>query len=119
VGASTIMGATRGRLVGAGLALALAVGVASSRDTVAMPNAIRIPVVEPHPNGFPAAAALFRHSSHAQLSCYACHPGVFPRHRLGFTHQQMEGGRFCAACHEGHGAFEMAGAPCERCHVPQ
>lgn len=110
--------ATWGRLVGVGFAVTFAVGLVSSSDTTAMPDAIRIPVVEPHPNGFPATAALFRHSAHAQLSCYACHPGLFPRQRLGFTHLQMEGGRFCAACHDGQSAFAITGSPCERCHVP-
>ncbi|MCA9711502.1 MAG: hypothetical protein KDK70_37030 [Myxococcales bacterium] len=101
------------------LVLAFAVVVGSPRPTTSMPDAVRIPVVEPHPGGIPAAAALFRHTTHAQLNCYACHPSVFPRHRMGFSHRQMSAGEFCGGCHDGRGAFSVAGAPCERCHVPE
>jgi c(7)-type cytochrome triheme protein len=95
------------------LAFAFAVGL--TWPTTAMPDAVRIPIVEPTPGRIPAA--LFRHGTHAQFTCYACHPSIFPRERVGFTHAEMQTDRFCAACHDGSGAFAIANAPCERCHV--
>ena len=97
------------------LAFAFAIGVAWSG--AAMPDAVRIPIVTPTPGRVPAAAALFRHGTHAQFSCYGCHPSLFPRERVGFTHADMQAGRFCGACHDGRGAFAIADAECESCHV--
>jgi c(7)-type cytochrome triheme protein len=105
------------------VAIALLLGVAASLGlawpTAAMPDAVRIPIVTPAPGRIPAAAALFRHGTHGQFTCYACHPSLFPKERVGFTHADMQTGRFCAACHDGAGAFAIADAPCERCHVPK
>lgn len=89
-----------------------------SMSATAMPDGVRIPIVDPQPERVPEAAALFRHGRHAQFNCYACHPTLFPRRRAGFTHADMEGGRLCAACHDGDGAFAVADAECGRCHVP-
>lgn len=88
------------------------------RTSTSMPDAIRIPIVAPNPQRVPSDAALFRHGTHGQFSCYGCHPTLFPRHLAGFTHAQMKGGRLCAACHDGKVAFSITGAPCARCHVP-
>ena len=95
---------------------AFALGV--SLPTIAMPDAVRIPILEPVPDRIPAPAALFRHGTHAQVGCYGCHPTLFPKDRVGFTHADMQGGRLCAACHDGTKAFAIADARCERCHVP-
>ena len=103
------------RLVVVALGIALIGGL--SWSTVAMPDAVRIPVLTPR-EGTPPPA-LFRHGRHAHLSCYGCHPSLFPKRREGFTHADMEGGRLCAACHDGGGAFAIPDVPCERCHVPQ
>lgn len=83
-----------------------------------MPNDVRIPIVKKHPDGTPQAAALFRHDVHNQENCYACHPSVFPQYPLGFTHAEMNAGRFCGTCHDGYGGFDLKKAPCTRCHVP-
>ncbi len=98
-----------------GLAVAAAIGLVV--PTSAMPDAVRIPIVTPTPGRVPAAAALFRHGTHAQFGCYGCHPSIFPRERVGFTHADMQSGRFCGACHDGAGAFAIPDVACETCHV--
>jgi c(7)-type cytochrome triheme protein len=99
------------------IAMLLALGLGLAWPTAAMPDAVRIPIVTPTPGRIPAAAALFRHGTHAQLHCYSCHPSIFPKERVGFTHADMQARRFCGACHDGAGAFAIPQAPCERCHV--
>lgn len=105
------------------LALTAVVGLAAALGTwrgstaTSMPDTVKIPVVQPHPNGIPAEAGIFRHHAHRQSVCYACHPTVFPRYRVGFTHAQMQQGRYCGACHDGRTAFAVTGEPCESCHV--
>jgi c(7)-type cytochrome triheme protein len=94
-------------------------GVLSPSTSTSVPDRVRIPVVKPHPGGIPAQAALFRHSAHGQYGCYACHPSLFPRERIGFTHADMDGGRLCATCHDGGSAFAIAGADCGWCHAPK
>ena len=98
------------------LALCGAAGLAA--PAASMPDTVRIPVLKPVPGRVPAAPAIFRHSTHGMYACYGCHPGLFPRYRVGFTHRDMAAGRYCAACHDGRGAFDVADAECERCHVP-
>jgi c(7)-type cytochrome triheme protein len=100
-----------------GIALASAFAIGMSWPTTAMPDAVRIPIVTPTPGRTPAAAALFRHGTHGQFSCMGCHPSIFPRERVGFTHADMQAGRFCGACHDGRGAFAIADAACEECHA--
>ncbi len=84
---------------------------------VAMPDTVVIPPKDRHPNDFPAEPGLFRHGTHRQFICYDCHPALFPRYRVGFTHADMSEGRFCGGCHDGRAAFAVTGEPCERCHV--
>lgn len=84
-----------------------------------MPDAVRIPVVKPHGKGPQEPPALFRHSLHSAASCVVCHPGLFPRYRLGFTHAEMNDGRFCATCHDGRAATAINDYKCEACHVPK
>ena len=54
--------------------------------------------------------ALFSHRTHQSFGCYACHPSVFPQALVGFTHDDMREGKFCGRCHDGRGAFAIAGA---------
>jgi c(7)-type cytochrome triheme protein len=91
--------------------------VAGIPNASSMPDAVRIPIVKPHPRGAPSAAARFRHSTHAQQGCYACHPGIFPRYPLGFTHAEMNEGRYCGSCHDGSGARSVLEMNCETCHA--
>ena len=69
-----------------------------------MPDSVRIPIVKQHPGGAPPDAALFQHGRHDNFSCAVCHPDAFPMWRAGFTHADMNTGRFCGMCHDGAGA---------------
>jgi c(7)-type cytochrome triheme protein len=82
-----------------------------------MPDTVRIPPVEARPTDSPIPPALFRHGTHGQFVCYACHPTLFPQYPKGFTHAQMDAGAYCGACHDGSAAFAVRGAKCEDCHV--
>jgi c(7)-type cytochrome triheme protein len=96
-----------------GLALLL---VAASAAAAAFPAALRIPRREA---GRAAALpeALFSHRSHGAFGCFGCHPATFPQSAVGFTHDDMNKGRFCGRCHDGRVGFAIAGAACARCHV--
>lgn len=88
----------------------------SARASLGMPPTVRIPIVRAHGKGDPPQAALFSHWSHDQFACYACHPSLFPQQRLGFTHDDMDAGKFCAACHDGKSAWSFDDADCKTCH---
>jgi c(7)-type cytochrome triheme protein len=103
----------------AALGLVVAALGAWTPDAASMPDAVRIPPLAPHPGGVPAAPALFRHTTHGQFACYGCHPSVFPRYPLGFTHADMQAGEFCGSCHDGRAAFAVATRACDVCHVPR
>lgn len=96
-------------------AFVLAFVLARFNTPAAMPDAVRIPIVRPHPPGLPGA--VFFHGDHANFMCHNCHPAVFPGERAGFTHDDFEDGRFCAVCHDGDAAWPIQGAACDRCHV--
>jgi c(7)-type cytochrome triheme protein len=104
----------RAWLTAIGLALAGAVPLAA----VAIPALVRIPIVKPHGKDSPPEAAVFSHWSHGQYRCYACHPSIFPQAPKGFTHDDMDAGRFCGTCHDAKIAFasDESGVPCTRCH---
>jgi len=105
------------------LMLATAVGLSlgpAPRPAHSMPDAVRIPKKVPHGKGDPPDAALFSHFEHNRYYCYTCHPGAFPQRRLGFTHDDMDAGRFCGGCHDGKRAFspDDDDVECELCHRP-
>jgi c(7)-type cytochrome triheme protein len=69
------------------------------------------------------AAVLFSHRTHVEIAgnkCLGCHPAPFrmlrPERRV--THQEMEAGRLCGACHDGKTASGVRD-DCEHCHRPQ
>ncbi|MCA9649385.1 MAG: hypothetical protein KC501_05720 [Myxococcales bacterium] len=97
-----------------GLAGALAWGASPAAS---MPDVVTIPVAREHPGGMPAHAASFRHGTHRRFSCFACHPGLFPKYPLGFTHDDMRAGQYCGGCHDGRVASGIPEQPCERCHA--
>jgi c(7)-type cytochrome triheme protein len=107
----------RGLLASGGCLLVAATLTLCWRPALSMPDAVRIPIVKPHPEGAPPDAALFRHGRHDQFTCSGCHPGLFPQWRAGFTHFDMNQGRFCGACHDGTAAFDVGTADCKDCHV--
>jgi c(7)-type cytochrome triheme protein len=82
----------------------------------AFPAVLRIPRRNPGAAAFPPRA-LFSHRTHQSFGCYACHPSVFPQAAVGFTHAEMQDGKFCGRCHDGQTAFAIPGAACARCHV--
>ena len=82
----------------------------------AFPAVLRIPRRDPGAAAFPPRA-LFSHRTHQSFGCYACHPGIFPQAAVGFTHAEMQEGKFCGRCHDGRTAFAIPGATCARCHV--
>lgn len=101
-------------------AFAVAIVLAGPLVALGMPDTVRIPIVKDHGAGDPPDAALFSHWAHDTYSCTSCHPGIFPQARLGFTHADMDEGRFCGSCHDGREAFSPrdSGVSCETCHVP-
>ena len=55
------------------------------------------------PGGNPGKTAVFRHATHTQwLSCKNCHPALFKKRsdNLQFTHDDMDAGKYCGACHK-------------------
>jgi c(7)-type cytochrome triheme protein len=82
----------------------------------AFPAVLRIPRRDPGAPAFPPRA-LFSHRTHQSFGCYACHPSVFPQAAVGFTHAEMQDGKFCGRCHDGRTAFAIQGSACARCHV--
>jgi len=88
----------------------LAVFVGLSASAWAVPVRVRLPIVRAHGKADPPDAALFSHWQHEQYPCFACHPTLFPRARKGFTHDDMDEGRFCGACHDGRTAPPTSGA---------
>jgi c(7)-type cytochrome triheme protein len=102
------------------LALAVLFGLAGPAVGLGVPDRVRIPKAREHGQGEPPDAALFSHWAHDTYTCASCHPGTFPQRKLGFTHADMDKGRFCGSCHDGRTAFgpKDRGVECETCHVP-
>lgn len=100
--------------------LAFAVIIGGPALALGMPDKVRIPIVRPHGAGDPPDAAIFSHWDHDSYGCVSCHPSIFPQRKLGFTHDDMERGRYCGSCHDGQLAFSPKdkGVECESCHVP-
>lgn len=99
--------------VGAAVLLGTATAIAA-----AYPAVLRIPRREA--GKMPALPeAMFSHRTHGAFGCYGCHPSTFPQAAVGFTHDDMNKGRFCGRCHDGQVAFAVAGTVCARCHVPR
>jgi c(7)-type cytochrome triheme protein len=68
-------------------------------------------------NGTPGKTATFRHATHTQwLSCKNCHPAVFKKadENLQFTHDDMDAGKYCGACHF---KVVVVQSGCNGCHV--
>lgn len=82
---------------------------------LALPDTVHIPQAQPRAGTPPAA--LFSHVEHGVYRCYACHPSVFPQTLQAFTHADMNAGRFCGGCHDGHEAPAVSHTACESCHV--
>ena len=62
-------------------------------------------------------SATFRHTTHTQwLSCKNCHSGIFKKKddNLQFTHDEMEAGKYCGACHF---KVVIVQSGCKGCHA--
>jgi c(7)-type cytochrome triheme protein len=81
-----------------------------SASVLAVPAEVQVPIVKEHGNADPPEAGVFSHWQHDQYFCFTCHPALFPRARRGFTHDQMDEGKFCGACHDGRTAPPTSGA---------
>jgi c(7)-type cytochrome triheme protein len=69
------------------------------------------------PDGNPGKTAVFRHATHTQwLSCKNCHPAVFKKRdeNLQFTHDDMDAGKYCGACHK---KVVVLPGGCKGCHA--
>jgi len=69
------------------------------------------------PEGNPGKAATFRHATHTQwLTCKNCHNTVFKKRdeNLQFTHDEMETGKYCGACHF---KVVVVQSGCKGCHA--
>ncbi len=69
------------------------------------------------PDGNPGKAATFRHATHTQwLSCKNCHSTIFKKRdeNLQFTHDDMEAGKYCGACHF---KVVVVQSGCKGCHA--
>jgi c(7)-type cytochrome triheme protein len=68
------------------------------------------------PEGNPGKTATFRHATHTQwLTCKNCHNTVFKKRddNLQFTHDEMETGKYCGACHF---KVVVVQSGCKGCH---
>lgn len=68
-------------------------------------------------DGEPGKPATFRHATHTQwLTCKNCHSGIFKKRsdNLQFTHDDMEAGKYCGACHF---KVVIVQSGCNGCHV--
>lgn len=69
------------------------------------------------PDGNPGKSATFRHATHTQwLSCKNCHSAIFKKRdeNLQFTHDEMETGKYCGACHF---KVVVVQSGCKGCHA--
>jgi c(7)-type cytochrome triheme protein len=108
------------RLVLAALALTLGAAVVAA-ELPRLPKPILVPKGEDSPG-----QVTFNHESHVDAqkpSCTACHPKVFPMLKESalakgvITHEKMEKGQYCGACHgKGKAAFAFDDG-CENCHA--
>lgn len=65
----------------------------------------------------PEKKATFRHATHTQwLSCKNCHPALFKKRseNLQFTHDDMDAGKYCGACHS---KVVVLQGGCKGCHA--
>jgi c(7)-type cytochrome triheme protein len=99
------------------LAVVLGVGAVSADDA----PALRLPPDATYgsADGSPGPVT-FRHATHLPLSdnrCVACHPQTFSilKPTRTITHEEMNAGQKCGACHDGTKAAGVQDA-CDHCH---
>jgi c(7)-type cytochrome triheme protein len=71
----------------------------------------------------PDSAVVFRHTTHVAMAgnrCVGCHPAPFHMLRPSgpISHADMDAGRSCGTCHDGHTAFGVKDrSACQSCHT--
>lgn len=98
-----------------GLGLFLGLTLALPLAVLGMPDTVKIPMPEEHDEG----SAVFSHWAHGQYRCYSCHYEIFPQSKVTWTHDEMDAGQYCGACHDGKTAWKVDAddVDCETCHV--
>jgi len=86
--------------------------VAAPIAVLAIPESIKLPTAPDQEE----VGATFSHWSHSEYGCFVCHPTLFPQQKQSFTHDDMDKGMYCGACHNGKLAFAPGDADCETCH---
>jgi c(7)-type cytochrome triheme protein len=69
------------------------------------------------PKDKPSKAVTFRHATHTQwMACKNCHSAIFKKKSgdLQFTHDDMDAGKYCGACHF---KVVVVQSGCNGCHV--
>jgi c(7)-type cytochrome triheme protein len=94
-------------------------GAAFAADLPQLPGALKLPQTGDSPG-----VVTFNHDMHvdtAKPACVSCHPRLFsilgrtaPRRTSALTHEAMEKGDSCGACH-GKAAFDFS--DCTMCHA--
>jgi c(7)-type cytochrome triheme protein len=94
---------------------------AAAAELPKLPRALALPQGDDSPG-----QVTFNHDSHVDAKeprCTACHPKLFPMLRGkalpkgAITHDKMEKGQACGACHgKGKAAFEFEDN-CQNCHA--
>jgi c(7)-type cytochrome triheme protein len=94
-------------------------GAAFAADLPRLPGALKLPQTGESPG-----VVTFNHDMHvdtAKPACVSCHPRLFsilgrtaPRRTSALTHEAMEKGDSCGACH-GKAAFDFS--DCTMCHA--
>jgi c(7)-type cytochrome triheme protein len=86
-------------------------------DPAAEPASTTDSEIEFVPNDNPSKAATFRHATHTLwLGCKNCHSSIFKKRseNLQFTHDDMDAGKYCGAC---HGKVVVVQSGCKGCHA--
>jgi len=109
---------TKGALL---LGLLLASAAAWASGLPRLPTELKLPQGDDSPG-----QVTFRHDSHVDAGkpgCLSCHPRLFPilkesaLKKGSLTHEKMQAGQGCGACHgKGKAAFDFEDA-CENCHA--
>ncbi len=70
-------------------------------------------------DGKGAGKVTFTGDAHKAAKCNECHPAIFKMKKGAdaLTMKDMNGGKFCGACHNGTKAFDLKDkANCGKCH---
>jgi c(7)-type cytochrome triheme protein len=105
------------------IAVIAAVGVVAALGLAAAPtSSLRLPPDRVYDKSKDSPGpVVFSHKSHVEIAdnkCTGCHPAPFKMlHPAGrMTHDELNAGRLCGACHDGKTASGVEES-CEHCHL--